>query len=125
MIRILFLSQKQHQAQIVPKDNRIFTCQSCSCIESSSWYLANISPETKSSIQYQSSTQYLQSYNQSNVVLTSNQQQSALPLNSNINQQQQTNIKAARLCLNCWIYWKKYGSFKYSGSKGEFNLKKN
>lgn len=26
----------------------------------------------------------------------------------------ETNTTAAKLCQSCWVYWKKYGSFKYN-----------
>ena len=107
----LLSSQKQHQAQIFPKENRIFTCESCNSTESSSWFLANVSQETKT-INYQSSTQYLHSSNHLNVILSSNQQQQ-----SQISSEQQQ-FQPARMCFDCWNYWKKYASFKYITNKG-------
>ncbi len=35
-----------------------------------------------------------------------------------IQQQQPQQQQPARLCSQCWIYWKKYGFFKYIGQKG-------
>lgn len=94
------------------------TCDSCNGVESINWFLANISQEQKP-IQYQSSTQYLQSYSQVSVAAHV-QNQDQQHTSTAIQQTQQTpkQFQQAKLCSSCWSYWKKYGSFKYMGSKG-------
>ena len=93
-----YSSQKQNPSSIAKVDQSSRSCESCNSTQTTTWYLAHIQ-------------------NQDNLKVSQ-----PLTSQSQLSQQHQQLFQQAtsqaRLCNQCWIYWRKYGAFKCVGQRG-------
>jgi metastasis-associated protein MTA len=112
----IYIPQYQKHSQINTFKNEISTfrsCDSCSCeLQAGQCFIANMTTDNNNQNNNLNKQQVL-TYQQNLQSQIQTQQQLI---------QQQNLFQKARLCSDCWSYWRRYASFKYGSKEQNGNL---